>query len=69
MSHGPMPAEVQMAIGRIFSLLSRPTQIGDVEQYEAARRVVLAHADDVVAEWVPDAARDRFHHRGAQGQW
>lgn len=67
MSRGPMPAEVQMALGRIFALMSRPTQDGDVEQYEAARRVVLDHTNAVVADWVPDVNRDRF--TGAQGQW
>lgn len=67
MSHGPMPAAVQMALGRIFALMSRPAQAGDIDQYEAARRVVLDHADDVVADWVPDVNRDRF--TGAQGQW
>jgi hypothetical protein len=36
-----MPVEVQMALGRIFALMSRPFQEGDVEQYEKARGVVL----------------------------
>lgn len=56
----PMPAEVQMALGRIFALMSRPAQAGDVEQYEAARRVVLDHADNVVADYQPNYARDRL---------
>ena len=60
-----MPREVQMALGRIFKLMSRPTQPGDVEQYEAARRVVMAHAGDVTPDWVPDYGRDRL--KGAQG--
>lgn len=29
------------AIGRLFRILSRPHRPGDVEQYEACRRVVL----------------------------
>jgi len=32
---------VNCAIGRLFRLLSRPYQDGDVEQYEQCRRVVL----------------------------
>ena len=60
-----MPREVQMALGRIFKIMSRPFQEGDVEQYEAARRVVLAFSGDVTPDWVPDFGRDRL--RGAQG--
>jgi hypothetical protein len=60
-----MPAEVQMALGRIFKLMSRPTQPGDVEQYEKARAVVLAYSDEPKLDWVPNYCRDRL--RGAQG--
>jgi hypothetical protein len=59
------PIEVQLALGRIFRLMSRPAQDGDVEQYEAARRVVLDHTDNVVADYSPNYARD--HNRGAAG--
>lgn len=69
MNTNTMPAEVQMAIGRIFSLMSRPEQPGDVEQYEKARRVVLAFADDEGRSSEPsyqfNYARDRLC--GAQG--
>jgi hypothetical protein len=60
-----MPREVQMALGRIFKLMSRPTQDGDIEQYEAARRVVLAYSDEAAPDYVPNFARDRL--LGAQG--
>lgn len=55
-----MPQEVQLALGRIFRLMSRPFEAGDIEQYEAARAVVLAHTGDVVAEYEPNWARDRL---------
>jgi hypothetical protein len=61
-----MPPEVQMALGRIFKLMSRPYQEGDIEQYEAARRVVLAYSEEPIVGWVPDYSRDRL--RGAQGE-
>jgi hypothetical protein len=61
-----MPAEVQLALGRIFLLLSRPEQPGDAEQYEAARAVVLSHAPPSIAiDHLPNWIRDR--NRGAQG--
>lgn len=34
-------AIVRFALGRIFALMSRPTEPGDVERYEAARSAVL----------------------------
>jgi hypothetical protein len=64
-----MPAEVQLALGRIFLLASRPAQPGDVEQYERARKVVLDAADEFQITPGPDYehcwVRDRF--KGAQG--
>ena len=57
-----MPAEVQMALGRMFSLLSRPFQEGDAEQYEAARNVILNAAEaqgrDTRVGYAHDFARD-----------
>ena len=43
----PMTPTAQLALGRIFRLLSRPHLLGDAEQFEAARRVVLAEAEAV----------------------
>ncbi len=60
-----MPQEVQLALGRIFRLMSRPAQPGDVQQYYAARAVVLEYTGDVIADWQPDYGRDRM--RGAAG--
>jgi hypothetical protein len=56
---------VECALGRIFRLLSRPAQPGDVEQYEAARRVILDSLEPGTEVWRPDYARDRG--KGAAG--
>lgn len=56
---------IRLALGRIFRLLSRPQEPGDMEQYEAARSVVLNHLEPGIAEYRPNYARD--WNRGAQG--
>lgn len=56
---------VELALGRIFRLMSRPAQVGDAEQYEAARRVILECVSPVVLDYSPNYARDRL--KGAQG--
>ena len=38
-------AITELALGRIFRLLSRPYQPGDIEQYEKCRKVVMELAD------------------------
>jgi hypothetical protein len=49
---------VQLALGRIYMLLSRPFQEGDIEQYEAARAVVLAYTTgDMPPDYRPNYAR------------
>jgi len=53
-----MPAEVQMALGRIFRLMSRPFQDGDLEQYFAARAVVMAAASSIKQDYQPNYVRD-----------
>jgi hypothetical protein len=64
-----MPVEVQLALGRIFRLMLRPEEPGDVEQYERARKIVLDAADEFQITSGPDYehcwVRDRF--KGAQG--
>jgi len=64
---GKMPQEVQLAIGRIFRMASRPTEPGDIELYEQARSIILNAADGVMAPYhEPHCwARDRL--MGAQG--
>ena len=56
---------MQLALGRIFRLLSRPYQPGDVSQYEAARAAVLAHSPTPAPDYTPNYARD--WNRGALG--
>lgn len=42
---------VELAIGRIFRLGSRPTQPGDIEDYERCRAIIMgAAADDDMHE-------------------
>ena len=50
---------MQLALGRIFLLGSRPTQPGDVEEYERCRRVILDAAEPAPETWQPNYARDR----------
>ncbi len=56
-----MTQQQQLALGRIFRLMSRPFQEGDIEQYEAARAAFLNEApqpeppDQYQVNW----ARDR----------
>ena len=40
-----IPPEVQLAIGRLFRLGSRPTQAGDVEVYEQCKALILAASE------------------------
>lgn len=58
------PIEVQLAIGRLLRMLSRPTQAGDVETYHQIRQIVLGSMD-APADHAPNWARDRLN--GAQG--
>ncbi len=62
-----MPPAVQLALGRIFRLASRPTQPGDVQAYEEARHVVLAHYGDgpLPEAYVHNHVRDRNRGSGA----
>jgi hypothetical protein len=56
-----MTTQQQLALGRIFRLMSRPFQEGDIEQYEAARSTFLTEGpqpeppDPYQVNW----ARDR----------
>ena len=60
-------AVIALALGRIFRLGSRPTQPGDVREYERCRALIIeAAAAELPAEdWRPNFARDRT--RGAAG--
>lgn len=55
-------AAVRLAIGRIFRLASRPSQPGDIEQYESCRRLImdiLDPANTATTGYQPNWARDR----------
>jgi hypothetical protein len=59
-------AVVRMALGRIFRLGSRPTQPGDIEQYERCRAAIMEAIDPPpFVDTRPDWGRDR--HKGAAG--
>lgn len=60
-------AAVQMAIGRIFRMASRPTQAGDIAEYERCRALILDYPEGTqpFEDRSPDYGRDRL--KGAQG--
>ncbi len=58
---------VELALGRIFLLASRPYQEGDVEQYEAARRAILTTLAPVDSDVTAEPCYPRDRHRGAAG--
>lgn len=55
---------VNLAIGRIFRMASRPSQPGDVAEYERCRGLILDRVDASV-DMAPCYIRDRM--RGAAG--
>ncbi len=55
----------ELALGRIFGILSRPFQDGDVEEYERCRAIVLDAAEPIAPLYTPNYARDRL--KGAAG--
>lgn len=59
-------ALAQLALGRIFKLASRPTQEGDIQEYERCRAIILdALEPSEIPSYTPNYARDR--NKGAQG--
>lgn len=63
---GHLRAQVlaELAIGRIFRLGSRPTEIGDVEEYERLRAIIMDAAPNPT-DHKPNYVRDRL--KGAAG--
>lgn len=57
--------EINLAIGRIFRMMSRPGQPGDVADYERCRALILSQLPDAATDYRPNYARDRLI--GAQG--
>jgi len=56
---------VELAIGRILRLGSRPFQEGDLEEFDRCRAIILDNTDPVTRSYEHNYARDR--NRGAQG--
>jgi len=56
---------VQLALGRIFRMGQRPTQPGDVEEYERCRAIILDAVEPLAPDYRPNYARDR--RKGAAG--
>lgn len=56
---------VDLAIGRILRMGSRPTQPGDVEEYERCRAIIMEHAPPAGDDYEVNWARDRL--KGAAG--
>jgi len=56
---------VNLAIGRILRMASRPTQAGDVAEYERCRALILNLCDPVAPSYSPNWVRDRL--AGAAG--
>jgi hypothetical protein len=57
---------IELALGRIFNLASRPAQAGDIADYERCRSLILnAIGDTGFVDHAPCYARDRLC--GAQG--
>lgn len=51
---------VNLAIGRILRMASRPTQPGDVAEYDRCRALILNLCQPVAAGYTPNYARDRL---------
>ncbi len=60
MTQTQIPAEVKMALGRMFQMMLRPSQPGDVETYNAIRAIVMDAAEPQPQAWAPNYARDRM---------
>lgn len=58
-------AAIRLAIGRIFRLLSNPTNLGDIEKYERCRELILDLCKDPPENKTPNYASDR--NKGASG--
>jgi hypothetical protein len=56
---------MELALGRILRMASRPTQAGDVAEYERCRAIIMDLAEPVATGYTVSYARD--WNRGAQG--
>ena len=56
---------VELAIGRIFRLMSRPERPDDCADYERCRAIITDMCEPVQSDYAPSYARDRL--KGAAG--
>jgi hypothetical protein len=58
---------VDMAMGRIFGMMTRPTQDGDLQEYQRCRNLILDLTEGTIdtSDRSPCYIRDR--NKGAQG--
>ena len=61
------PPEVQLAIGRLFLMLSRPEQPGDIETFHEIRSIVLDSSEQQTPDHRPNYVAQRM--TGAQGDF
>lgn len=59
------PSLAELALGRILRLGSRPTQPGDVAEYERCRAIIMDELEPVTPDYSPNWVRDRL--KGAAG--
>lgn len=62
---GEQKKAFELALGRIFRMGSRPSQPGDVEEYERCRAIIIDMAAEPAPDYTPNYARDRRN--GAAG--
>lgn len=63
-----MTPTMQLALGRLFRIMSRPYQPGDIEQYERCRTIIMDAAE--AEGWTFDDHRPTYardYRKGAQG--
>lgn len=58
-------AAFELAFGRILRMGARPTQPGDIEEYERCRAIIMSMRPEAEASYQVNWARDR--NKGAQG--
>ena len=51
---------VELALGRILRIASRPTRAGDVAEYERCRALILDLCAPVTPDYTPNWTRDRL---------
>lgn len=50
---------VNMAIGRLFSIMMRPEQEGDLEEYEKCKKVIMHFSDEIHEDYEQQVTENR----------